>query len=125
MIFNIRFSGWASRAAVINHGDRAGTDNGGGNHVHILRGVRVLVNADACLRRLSSCALQDVHVSAILLIEGHDTHPIDIERALENDDSKDARKRDPPKAHIVVQQWIDSGGLSLRSPSTFLRPASR
>src|SRR5580698_2536241 len=28
------------------------------------------------------------------LIEGHDTHPIDIERALKNDYSKDARKRD-------------------------------
>ena len=28
------------------------------------------------------------------LIEGHDTHPVDIERALKNDYSKDARKRD-------------------------------
>src|ERR1700682_4657501 len=28
------------------------------------------------------------------LIEGHDTHPIDSERALKNDYSKDARKRD-------------------------------
>src|SRR5262249_43279167 len=27
------------------------------------------------------------------LIEGHDTHPIDIERALKNDYSKDVRKR--------------------------------
>src|SRR3981081_2876911 len=28
------------------------------------------------------------------LIEGHDTHPVDIERALKNDYSKDVRKRD-------------------------------
>ena len=54
------------------------------------------------------------------LIEGHDTHPIDIERALKDDYSKDARKRDlqvEAKAHIVVQQWIDSGGLKGRSPT--------
>src|SRR3954453_22932245 len=48
------------------------------------------------------------------LIEGHDTHPVDIERALKNDYSKDRRKRDlqlEAKAHIAVQQWIDTGGL--------------
>lgn len=48
------------------------------------------------------------------LIEGHDTHPVDIERALKNDYSQDARKRDlqlEAKAHIIVQQWIDGGGL--------------
>jgi Fic family protein len=48
------------------------------------------------------------------LIEGHDTHPVDIERALKNDYSKDARKRDlqlEAKAHITVQKWIDDGGL--------------
>src|SRR6266446_5260797 len=48
------------------------------------------------------------------LIEGHDTHPVDIERALKNDYSKDARKRDlqlEAKAHISVQEWIDGGGL--------------
>src|SRR6266568_4423793 len=48
------------------------------------------------------------------LIEGHDTHPIDIERALKNDYSKDPRKRDlqlEAKAHITVQKWIDGGGL--------------
>src|SRR3984957_11038889 len=52
------------------------------------------------------------------LIEGHDTHPIDIERALKNDYSKDARKRDlqlEAKAHIDVQRWIDSGSLKGRS----------
>ena len=48
------------------------------------------------------------------LIEGHDTHPVDIERALKSDYSQDRRKRDlqvEAKAHIAVQQWIDSGGL--------------
>ncbi len=47
------------------------------------------------------------------LIEGHDTHPIDIERALKNDYSNDTRKRDlqlEAKAHITVQKWIDEGG---------------
>jgi Fic family protein len=46
------------------------------------------------------------------LIEGHDTHPIDIERALKNDYSADPRKRDlqlEAKAHIAVQRWIDEG----------------
>ena len=48
------------------------------------------------------------------LIEGHDTNPVDIERALKDDYSKDARKRDlqlEAKAHITVQKWIDGGGL--------------
>ena len=44
------------------------------------------------------------------LIEGHNTHPIDIERALNNDYSKDPIKRDlqlEAKAHVEVQKWID------------------
>jgi len=48
------------------------------------------------------------------LIEGHNIHPVDIERALKNDYSKDTRKRDlqlEAKAHIAVQEWIDRGGL--------------
>ena len=52
------------------------------------------------------------------LIEGHDTHPIDIERALQGDYSNDAKKRDlqlEAKAHIAVQQWIDEGGLRGRA----------
>ena len=39
------------------------------------------------------------------LIEGHDTHPVDIERALKNEYSQDARKRNlqfEAKAHISV-----------------------
>jgi Fic family protein len=54
------------------------------------------------------------------LIEGHNTHPIDIERALKNDYSNDPRKRDlqlEAKAHISVQRWIDTGGLANRSLS--------
>lgn len=52
------------------------------------------------------------------LIEGHDTHPIDIERALKNDYSTDPRKRDlqlEAKAHIAAQKWIDDGGLAGRA----------
>ena len=48
------------------------------------------------------------------LIEGHDTHPVDIERALKGDYSDDPKKRDlqlEAKAHIEVQQWIDEQGL--------------
>src|ERR1017187_2680920 len=48
------------------------------------------------------------------LIEGHDTHPVNIERALKNDYSQDMRKRGlqlEAKAHIAVQKWIDGGGL--------------
>lgn len=48
------------------------------------------------------------------LIEGHDTHPIDIERALKNDYNEDLTTRNlqlEAKAHIAVQKWIDEGGL--------------
>ena len=52
------------------------------------------------------------------LIEGHDTHPVDIERALKNDYSTDPRKRDlqlEAKAHIAVQRWIDDGNFRGRA----------
>ena len=48
------------------------------------------------------------------LIEGHDTHPVDIERALKQDYSDEPRQRDlqlEATAHIAVQRWIDDGGL--------------
>lgn len=54
------------------------------------------------------------------LIEGHDTHPVDIERALADNYSEDTQKRDlqlEAKAHIEVQKWIDSGGLAGRAVS--------
>lgn len=52
------------------------------------------------------------------LIEGHDTHPVDIERALKKDYSSDPEKRDlqiEAEAHIAVQKWIDTGGLKGRA----------
>ncbi len=54
------------------------------------------------------------------LIEGHDTHPVDIERALKNDYSDDPHKRDLQReavAHIAVQRWIDAGGVAGRAVS--------
>jgi len=45
------------------------------------------------------------------LIEGHNTHPVDIERALRGDYSKDSKKRDlqlEAFAHIEVQRLIDN-----------------
>ena len=55
------------------------------------------------------------------LIEGHDTHPVDIERAMKNDYSADAGKRNlqlEAKAHVAVQSWIDAGGLTGRAVAT-------
>lgn len=52
------------------------------------------------------------------LIEGHDTHPVDIERAMRNDYSADPKKRNlqlEAKAHVTVQRWIDEGGLAGRA----------
>ena len=52
------------------------------------------------------------------LIEGHDAHPVDIERALRADYSNEPRKRDlqlEARSHIAVQSWIDAGGLKGRA----------
>lgn len=52
------------------------------------------------------------------LIEGGNTKPIDIERALHGDYSEDPQKRDlqlEAKAHVSVQAWIDKGGVAGRS----------
>lgn len=52
------------------------------------------------------------------LIEGHDTHPIEIERALKKDYSTDPNKRDlqiEATAHIAVQRWIDAGNFRGRA----------
>ncbi len=49
------------------------------------------------------------------LIEGHATHPIDIERALKSDYSSDKTKRNlqlEAKAHITIQKWIDTGNVT-------------
>ena len=62
------------------------------------------------------------------LIEGHNTHPVDIERALKNDYSQDQGKRDlqlEAKAHIAVQSWIDTGGLKGRAQVELFRRRAR
>jgi Fic family protein len=66
-----------------------------------------LLNSLADLARSMNCYYSN-------LIEGHNTHPVDIERALKNDYSKEPHKRNlqlEAKAHITVQKWIDGGGL--------------
>lgn len=53
-------------------------------------------------------------------IEGHNTHPVDIERALNGNYSDDSGKRNlqlEARAHIAVQGWIDEGGLGGRATS--------
>lgn len=53
------------------------------------------------------------------LIEGHYTHPVDIERALRKDYSADPDSRNlqlEAEAHVTVQKWIDEGGL--KGPAT-------
>ncbi|HEY3784147.1 MAG TPA: hypothetical protein VGL55_02575 [Steroidobacteraceae bacterium] len=57
------------------------------------------------------------------LIEGHDTHPVDIERALQGDYSRDTKRGGlqlEARAHIGVQQWIDEGSLQGRAVSYFV-----
>lgn len=55
------------------------------------------------------------------LIEGHNTHPIDIDRALAGEYSTEPEKRSlqlEAKAHIEVQEKIDQGEAPTPSPST-------
>lgn len=55
------------------------------------------------------------------LIEGHDTHPVDIERALKKDYSADPEKRNlqlEAAAHVAVQKWIDADGLTVPATSS-------
>ncbi|MCO6431603.1 MAG: Fic family protein [Deltaproteobacteria bacterium] len=52
------------------------------------------------------------------LIEGHNTHPVDIERALRGDYSREPGKRDLQKeafAHIAVQQMVDDPGMKFKA----------
>ena len=70
-----------------------------------------IVTALATLVRSMNCYYSN-------LIEGHDTHPVDIERALKKDYSADPEKRNlqrEAEAHIAVQKWIDEGGLKGRA----------
>lgn len=55
------------------------------------------------------------------LIEGHNTHPRDIDRAIHGEYSADPAKRDlqvEARAHIEVQQMIDSGESPDGSPAS-------
>lgn len=55
------------------------------------------------------------------LIEGHNTHPRDIEKALAEDFSANKEKRDlqlEAKAHIEVQRMIDMGDMPYRAFTT-------
>ncbi|PHQ82543.1 MAG: filamentation protein [Coxiella sp. (in: Bacteria)] len=57
------------------------------------------------------------------LIEGHNTHPRDIEKALENDFSKDSNKRElqlEAKAHIAVQSLIDNNQMTFSFSTEYL-----
>src|SRR3990167_1179162 len=57
------------------------------------------------------------------LIEGHNTHPRDIDRALAGDFSKVHKKRAlqlEAKAHIDLQQKIDDGEILFALNSSFL-----
>lgn len=70
-----------------------------------------VVSALADLVRAMNCYYSN-------LIEGHDTHPVDIERAMQNDYSDEPRKRDlqlEARAHVTVQKWIDEGGMAGRA----------
>jgi Fic family protein len=52
------------------------------------------------------------------LIEGHNTHPVDIERAMKNDYSGDPEGRNlqlEATAHVAAQRWIDEGGVKGRA----------
>lgn len=72
-----------------------------------------IIEALATLVRSMNCYYSN-------LIEGHDTHPIDIERALNEDFSAEPTQRDlqlEAKAHIATQLWIDAGGLDDRATS--------
>lgn len=54
------------------------------------------------------------------LIEGHDTHPVDIERAMNEDFDAESEKRDlqrEARAHVSVQEWIDNEGLAGKAVS--------
>lgn len=57
------------------------------------------------------------------LIEGHNTHPRDIDRAMKADYSKDTKKRElqlEARAHIEVQQMLDTATLDRPTSPDFL-----
>jgi Fic family protein len=92
-------------------------------------GNRILTDLATQLWAESSALNSNLHLATILgigdlvrtmncyysnLIEGHRTHPIDIERALAQDFSTDPQQRElqlEAKAHIEVQRAIDLGNI--------------
>jgi Fic family protein len=82
---------------------------------------KTLVESLADLVRSMNCYYSN-------LIEGHNTHPISIERALAGDYSRDKKKRDlqlEAKAHITVQRWIDSNPPKNPFAESFIREIHR
>jgi Fic family protein len=66
------------------------------------------------LRRPLADVVRNMNCYYSNLIEGHDTSPLEIERALRSDYSSDPNIRNlqtEALAHIKVQKWIDQGGL--------------
>lgn len=52
------------------------------------------------------------------MIEGHDTHPIDIERGMQNNYGEEPCKHNlqlEARSHVTVQKWIAEGGLDGRT----------
>jgi len=73
-----------------------------------------IVTALADLVRAMNCYYSN-------LIEGHDTHPVDIEHALKKNYSAIPEQRNlqlEAEAHITVQKWIDEGGLKGQAMTT-------
>ncbi len=64
------------------------------------------------VRQSMSTLVRSINCYYSNLIEGHNTHPIEIDRALAGDYSQDARKRSlqlEARSHIEVQAMIDEG----------------
>ena len=99
----------------------------GSPRVAVLRDLSVELAAKAASFRSSLPAEIQIALASLVramncyysnLIEGHDTHPVDIERALNNDFSENPEQRDlqlEARAHIAVQEWNDGGGLAGRA----------
>ena len=90
--------------------------------------AKLLADADGLARRMHPILRESVgtlvrsmNCYCSNLIEGHDTHPGDIDRALANDFSNEPRKRDlqhEALAHIHVQRLIDEERDSPLWPAT-------
>jgi Fic family protein len=97
------------RPALIEHAMELATKSASFRH-SLPEGV---VSALAELVRAMNCYYSN-------LIEGHNTHPVEIERAMREDYSDEPKKRNlqiEARAHVLVQKWIDEGGLGRRATS--------